>query len=213
MKKSWLVAAILGLGLFLGTSGQASADSTCTAVNHEGGETFATAYYVGTVDGSTCTIGAAPNTNGITDNAVLGGPNNSNPVIYSFYFGGGTLSIEDLLGNQGTGTDVDLELDSLGATLSGSPTLACPAATCSIQLPYNNGNWGATGTINTGTLAAGYYALDTYFASSGTTDPQFELFVTDTPAVTTPEPGSVLLLGIGLLAIGLISTRRRALSF
>lgn len=198
-----LAVVLLGVGLFLVASGRASADS-CPAYNENGSQTFPGAY-VGEVTG-TCVIGALPNTAGITDNGVLS--SSTNPDIYELYFGGGALTVDELLGNQGTGTSVDLELDSLGTILdSTSPTVLASA-----QVPYESGA-GATVSVSADDLAAGYYAIDTYFATAGTADPQFELTVTAVPSVSTPEPGSALLLGIGLLALGLISTRRQALSF
>jgi MYXO-CTERM domain-containing protein len=209
--KAWKMAAgLIGAGLLLGASGQASADSACTVFNAAGSTTFAgasTGAYIGTVDGSTCQIGAAPNTQGITDNAVLS--SSTNPQIYEFYFGGGSLTVEEVLGNQGTGTPVDVELDYLGT----SQSVSAPSSVLdSVQVPYQSAA-GATTSFSVDNLGAGYYAVNSYFGSAGTQDPQYEVFVTDAPATNTPEAGSGLLLGLGLMGIAAATfMRRRALS-
>src|SRR5579862_5341076 len=86
----------LCFALSMGLSSRASADGVC-GVNAVGNTSFP-GLDIGTVT-STCVIGAAPNTSGITDNANVGP---SDPTsIYKFYFGGGSLSVTELLGNQG----------------------------------------------------------------------------------------------------------------
>jgi hypothetical protein len=184
----------------LGASKQASADSVCGNVNATGNATFP-GLYVGTVS-STCVLGALPNTQGITDNAALDG--NHQVSIYEFYFGGGSLNVTELLGNQGTGTAVDLELDSLASMSSTSASVLQ-----STPVPYQS-NAGATASVSATNLAPGYYAVDTYFATANTTDPQYEITINATPGVPTPEPGSVVLLGAGLLSLAFFARRRSA---
>ena len=197
--KLLLVAGALAIGL-LGASGQAFADPCGTVYNTANGTTGFAGTYAGTV--TTCLqIGASPNTSGVTDNASVGV---GSPSIYEIYFGGGNLTVEENLGNQGTGDDTFVELDYLGTTESNTTVLSKDG---SMEIPYESGA-GATNTLTADDLAAGYYAIDTYLGPTGTADPQYELNIAD--PVGTPEPASELLLAIGLLGVCMLSMRRRA---
>jgi hypothetical protein len=60
-------------------------------------------------------------------------------------------------------------------------------------------------TVYDGSLAAGYYSLDTY-APVVTEDPHYE--ITFTTVSSVPEPMSVALLGAGMFGLGIVKRRR-----
>jgi hypothetical protein len=134
-------------------------------------------------------------------NAVINPQNN--PSIYEFYWTGGILNIQEELGNNGTEPQgVDAALFS-GASKSDASTPLLSSAISSAFFPAA-GQPAVFQTVFDGSLAAGYYSLDTY-APVATVDPDYEVTFAAVPSV--PEPMSMALLGTGL--IGLKLARRR----
>ena len=111
-------AAWLSLGLLVGAAGAASA-ATCTNIyDTANGATTLPGTFVGTVGGASgvCQIGDLTAAN--QGNAQVNGTDN--PSNYEFYFAGGSLTIEEELGNNGIGNAVDVELEFL-ERLDGDP--------------------------------------------------------------------------------------------
>jgi len=203
MTKWQYSAALLWVGLILGASGQAQADTTCTTFNSANGTKGFPGTYVGTVGSAGCQIGILfPNQN--SDAAVVN--TTSNPSIYEFYFGGGEITIQEELGNNGIGYAVDAELDSLASQTSTSSS----GLLASIQIPFSSGPTYVESTVFSGTLAAGYYAIDTYLATGNVTDPDYQVNITDGGPSPVPEPSSILLLGFSLAGLAPFVRRRRA---
>jgi hypothetical protein len=202
--------SVLGLGMLV-FSGRASA-SPCSPTPPDytvcEGTTSAPGVFIGTVGsaaGNYNEIGNLTlfNTGGTV--AFINGTTTSD--YYEFQWGGGNLQIVGEVGNNGALPDgVDMELDSYGpnqtggtaAVVSGSGCTA--GGNCSIYFSANPDF--TPQTLFNGTLAAGYYLIDTYSANSNSAagDPNYQ--VNFTPgATTTPEPSSISLLGIALLGL------------
>ena len=185
-------AALLALGLIVGGAEQASS-ATCTNIYDTlNGTTTLPGTFVGTVGGvgGVCQIGDLTATN--QGNALVN--STANPSNYEFHFGGGLLTIQDKLGNNGIGNAVDVELESW----NGTTAALIPGA--SIQIPYTSGPSSVYTLINNELLAAGNYVLHTYLATDGGVDPRYQANFTADPSV--PEPASLSVLAVSLIAFG-----------
>jgi hypothetical protein len=192
--------ALLGLGLILGAAEQASA-ATCTNIyDASNGTTGLPGTFVGTVGGAggVCQIGdltAPAQGNALVDTS-------HNPSNYEFAFGGGLLTIQEELGNNGIGNAVDVELDTWNGTTA---TLVSGA---SIQIPYTSGPSIEYTLINNRSLVSGDYVLSTYLAIDAAVDPRYQANFTASRAV--PEPGPFAALTVSLIAsAGFIRRRSR----
>jgi hypothetical protein len=173
---------------------QASATVTYTTAN--GTETFP-GTFVGTVGKGPTNIGQIGNDEA-SGNAVIN-PQNS-PSIYEFYWTGGIVDIQEELGNNGTEPQgVDAALFSR-TSKSDNSTPALSTAISSAFFPAA-GQPAVFQTVYDGSLAAGYYSLDTY-APVVTEDPDYEI------TFNVPEPMSAVLLGAGLFGLGIVKRRR-----
>jgi hypothetical protein len=221
------LAAIASVVILAGGGQQASA-ATCsseyTAAN--GATTISGAPNIGTVS-SGCEIG--PFKEGPPPYNNLGPPasvsSTVNPSIYEFVWGGGALSIQEELGNNGMGNDVNVELGLSTATLNSNHTLSSTVA--SISILYQPGQGGAPTApvyvINDYNLAAGTYILDTYLGACGDPsgcrtagtpdDPVYAVLFTPegvsaTPSAT-PLPAAFPLFAGGLGFVGFLARRRK----
>jgi hypothetical protein len=206
--------AIIALGFALCASAPAKATllSCATTYDTSNGTTTFPGTSLGTIGTGCLQVGG--------DGGINGGPSDvsdsANPSIYEFYFSGGTMTIDEALGNNGIGNNIDVELDSLASSTSTSPS----STLASIQIPFASGPSFDESTVFSGTLAAGWYAVDTYLGTcaaeqtcslaGSSTDPDYQLNFVALDATSAPEPSSIALLGIGLLALfGLAGLARR----
>jgi hypothetical protein len=198
-----LLAGLFVAGVTLATFHPASATTACTTYassNSNGTTTFPGTYVgaAGTASGQTCQIGdlADYNVSG-SGGAFVNTANN--PSIYSFYWGGGALTIAEQIGNNGIGDAIDVELDTLASQTSTSRS----SVLASINIPFSSGPSGAYDLISDTNLAAGYYAIDTYLATGNVQDPTFQINFSQ----PVPEPATLALLAGPMLAV---CARRRA---
>ena len=147
---------------------------------------------VGSAGGDICQIGDLSAPSQGNANVAPG----SNPSNYEFYFAGGSLSIEEKLGNNGTeSSGINVELDSLASETSTSPS----AVLASMHIPYSSGPSLEYTLIYGKNLSGGWYTLSNY-AGTIATDPRFQA------NFGVPEPGALALLSTAL--IGLVLLRR-----
>ena len=136
----------------------------------------------------------------------------ANPSNYEFYWGGGSETIQEEVGNNGIGYNIDVELDSLASETSTSPS----AILASIQIPYSSGPSAEFDVINNYSLPAGWYTLSTYLGpcgnsslcdnnNSGVTDPNYQA---NSLSTSIPEPASLAVFSMGLLGLGLLGLLR-----
>ena len=158
---------------------------------------------VGTAAGDVDQIGDITLYNGGTGGAFVNPTHN--PSIYEFAWGGGTLDIEEEIGNNGTetaGIDVELALEATGLSVQANGSLSADIA--SIHIPYSSGPSDFY-TVFNGNLAAGNYALDTY-GGTISVDPNYQVnFYTN----SVPEPTSLAIFGTALLGFSVINRRRK----
>lgn len=213
MTRLSLVVAVLAVGFVLGTCGQASATS-CPANEYcaAEGTTSAPGTFVGTIGtaaGDFNQIGdLSLNNSGSSAYAFVNSSNN--PDYYEFYWGGGILDIVGEVGNNGAVPDgIDMELDSYGPNQTGGTEALVSGA--SIWFPASPDF--TPQTLYDAYLGVGYYSIDTSDAvtDSSNGDPNYQITFTD-PA-PTPEPSSLGMLGIGLLALfGLVAVSKRRMA-
>jgi hypothetical protein len=207
------LAVIASAALLAGGSGQASATTTCSgAYNAANGTTTLPGTNIGTV-ASGCEIGPFSATLGSNGNAATVN-GTDNPSIYEFTWGGGNLTIQEELGNNGIGYNIDVELGLESAvTLNADHSLSSHVA--SISIPYQSGPGAPVYVINDMNLAAGTYALDTYLGTCGgscsdsgsSTDPQYQVGFFD--PIATPLPAAMPLFATGLGLVGMFGWRRK----
>ena len=204
--------AIVVLGFALSMSAPAKATLLTCATKYEtnNGTTSFPGTSLGTIGTGCLQVGG--------NGGINGGPSDvsdsNDPSIYKFFFAGGTIMLDEALGNNGIGNNIDVELDSLASSSSTSPS----STVSSIQIAYSSGPTNDESTVFSGTLAAGWYAVDTYLGTcaaeqtcsdaGSTTDPDYQLNFVATVATATPEPSSFALLGAGLLGLALLSAGR-----
>jgi hypothetical protein len=146
-------------------------------------------------------IGGGTNLSGTP--ASVGGSPKPNPSIYQFEWGGGTLTIGEMLGNNGTGNSIFVEvgLASNGVS-SNNASLNSPLASISIS----GGNAPPTYFTLTN-LAAGTYLLDNFLDNSGAlVDPNYAVGFNIS---ATPLPATLPLFAGGLGFVGYLSGRRK----
>ena len=200
-------AALLGCSLLASSVVPASA-ATCsgeyTAANGTETSPFTD---IGTVQ-SGCEIGPfvadiGGGTNLSGTPATVGGSSKPNPSIYQFEWGGGTLTIGEMLGNNGTGDAIFVEVGLASDGLSSNnASLNSPLASISIS----GGN--APPTYFTLTdLAAGTYLLDNFLDNSDAlVDPNYAVGFN---VSTTPLPATFPLFAGGLGLVGYLTRRKK----
>lgn len=202
-------AALLGCSLLASSVVPTSAvAATCsgeyTAANGTETSPFTD---IGTVQ-SGCEIGpfvadiaGATNLSGTP--ASVGGSPKPNPSIYQFEWGGGTLTIGEMLGNNGTGNTIFVEVGLASNGLSSNnASLSSPLASISIS----GGN--APPTYFTLTdLAAGTYLLDNFLDNSDAlVDPNYAVGFN---VSTTPLPATFPLFAGALGLVGYLTRRKK----
>jgi len=209
------LALVASVALLAGGAGQALAVSCTGQYNAaNGGTTIATATSIGTV-GAGCMIGPFSASGGSNGNAATVS-NAANPSIYQFDWGGGVLSIQEELGNNGIGYDIFVELGLKSAATLNADSSLNPAL-ASITIAYQSGPGAPVYVIQNLNLAAGTYVLDTYLGTCAhspcTTDksiddPQYQVLFT--PGAATPLPAALpmFVAGAGLIG-GLAGYRKR----
>jgi hypothetical protein len=211
------LAVIASVALLMASGRQAAASTTCSgeysAAN--GGQTLATATNIGMVAAG-CEIGPFVGNAGTGNLSTTTFVNDSTTrSIYEFTWNGGALTIEEALGNNGIGNNVNVELGLLSAVTLNSNGSLSGTGVVSTSLPYASGPSGPYDIIDAVNLTAGTYVLDTYLGScalescsnSGTsTDPNYAVLFSP---VATPLPAAFPLFATGFGALGLLEWRRK----
>jgi hypothetical protein len=200
----------------------AAASTACTGVN--GTETLP-GTDLGAIPSGGCTIGTFFTPPGASNSSPAHiSPNTHpayNPSLYEFSWGGGLMTIQVEVGNNGYGYDTDFELGlASGNSIDTGGSLLNHVA--SNYVPYASGPNGPVYLLENIDLAAGEWILDTYIGSCSANyhggdcsygtfgadpdDPNFMVKFTPGP---TPLPAALPLFGTGLGALGLVVGRRR----
>ena len=214
------LAVIASVALACGV-GQASAATCSGEYNAANGTTTLPGTNIGTLAAG-CEIGPFSATFGANGNAATVNTT-ANPSIYQFTWGGGNLTIEEMIGNNGIGYNIDVELGllstvTLNTTGPSAGSLSGTGVVSSTSIAYQSGpTTSPTYVTNDVNLAAGTYVLDTFLGtcavelcsgSGSSTDPQYQVLFTDPPA-PTPLPAAWPLFASGLGALGLFGWRRK----
>jgi hypothetical protein len=206
MMRMYGLAVTVCAALLASGGQQASALTAICSSEYTGSNGTGSAPYtnIGTVQ-SGCEIGPFIADEGGGTN--LGGTpasvsSSKNPSIYQFEWAGGNLTIEELLGNNGSGTiGVQVGLLSNGLS-SNNITLNSPISSVTIT---GNPSSAPSYVMNNINLAAGTYLLDNYLESS--VDPNYAVLFA--PVSSTPLPAALPLFAGGLSALGLLGWRRK----
>lgn len=146
----------------------------------------------------------------------------NNPSIYEFTWNGGVLEIKEEVGNNGSDTNINVELglyETLGGVLQGltlNSDKSLSSALVSTDTPYQSGP-SAPIVVYNANLAPGIYVLDTYLGtcedpgsncttSENPTDPNYQVLFSDT---ATPLPATLPLFAGGLGFVGYLAKRRK----
>ena len=206
-QQNLVAAALLGSAFFAAVVAPASASTaTCSSEFNAANGTESSPYTnIGTVQAG-CEIGPFTAYEGGGTNlgdtvASVGTGSKPNPSIYQFEWGGGNLTIEEMIGNNGTGDPIFVEL---GTTQGTGSALSSPLASITIT----GQNTTPTDVITDMYLASGTYLLDNFLDNSGTlVDPNYAVLFT--PVSSTPLPASLPLFAGGLGFIGYLTRRRK----
>jgi hypothetical protein len=203
--------------LFAMGAGQASA-STCTGEVTGNGSKTLPAVDIGTI-GSGCQIGPYSTHQGQNGSNIPTVNATDNPSIYQFEWGGGNLSIQEEVGNNGLGYNIFIELGLSTVTVNSDGSLSSPLV--STQIAYQSGPTAPMYVIDNMYLASGTYLLDTFLGTCGATscskdpqitDPQYQVLFTPGPAGApgeAPLPAALPLFGTGLGALALFASSRK----
>jgi hypothetical protein len=206
-----ITAAALLVASALATLTQSASATTCTGAN---GTTTLPGTNIGTVGSAGCDIGSFSTHEGQNSGPAIVNTSGANPSIYQFSWGGGYLTIQEEVGNNGSGHYIDVEVAASGVTLNSDGSLSSNLV--STVLPYSSGPIAPVNIISDMYLAAGNYILDTYLGtcapeqscSGGSSDdPDYQVRFSD-PA-PTPLPAALPLFASGLGVIGLLARRRK----
>lgn len=205
-------SAIALVALLAASSHQASATTCSGEYTASNGTTTLPGRDIGTVE-SGCEIGPFVSTGpGVGAGTNLSGTpasvsGSADPSIYQFEWAGGNLTIEELLGNNGTGDNIYVELGLASDTLNTNDSLSSIIA--SVSIPHQSGpTTTPTYIIDDMYLAAGTYVLDNYLDDSGAvTDPAYAVLFT--PVSATPIPAALPLFISGLGFVWMFGWRRK----
>jgi hypothetical protein len=207
------LAVIASVTLLAGGGGHAWATTCSGEYNAANGTTSTPGTNIGTVAAG-CEIGPFNATFGANGNAATVNTSGASPSIYEFTWTGGNLTIEEMLGNNGIGHNINVELGLATDTVNANGTLS--SALYSTTIAYQSGpTTSPTYIIDDVDLAAGTYSLDTYLGTCATgdcsggtsTDPQYQVLFS--PVSATPLPAALPLFASGLGIVGFVARRRK----
>jgi hypothetical protein len=206
------VAALVAL--CAGDGGQALASTCSGEYNTSNGTTALPGTDIGTVAAG-CEIGPFSATEGANGNVAAVNTTN-NPSIYKFEWGGGNLTIQEELGNNGIGYNIDVELAQDTSSLALNSGGSLSSLLVSTSIVYQSGPSAPVDIIDSLYLAAGTYVLDTYLGTCATgdcsgsgssTDPQYQVLFT--PLSATPLPAAMPLFATGLCLVLMLGWHRK----